>query len=133
MAIHCGSFFRVYPVYCLSVVPVSILYKSIAGRYRPVSLADGPIMARYRFIKNAYRGICIRTTSCGKRELNNCCFAFCWFVCTVCRSLFALPPGAIGRLCSVFVALPGHRLYYFGLFPIFLPFHMGQRHVRAFT
>ena len=34
-------------------VPVSILYKSIAGRYRPVRVADGPITARYRFIKNA--------------------------------------------------------------------------------
>ena len=35
------------------VHPVSILYKSIAGRYRPVRVADGPITARYRFIKNA--------------------------------------------------------------------------------
>ena len=33
--------------------PVSILYKSIAGRYRPVRVADGPITACYRFIKNA--------------------------------------------------------------------------------
>ena len=33
--------------------PVSILYKSIAGRYRPVRVADGPITDRYRFIKNA--------------------------------------------------------------------------------
>ena len=33
--------------------PVSILYKSIAGRYWPVRVADGPITARYRFIKNA--------------------------------------------------------------------------------
>ena len=33
--------------------PVSILYKSIAGRYRSVRVADGPITARYRFIKNA--------------------------------------------------------------------------------
>ena len=33
--------------------PASILYKSIAGRYRPVSYPDGPITARYRFIKNA--------------------------------------------------------------------------------
>ena len=33
--------------------PVSILYKSIAGRYRPVSYPDGPITARYRFVKNA--------------------------------------------------------------------------------
>ena len=34
--------------------PASILSKSIAGRYRPVSYPDGPITARYRFIKNAY-------------------------------------------------------------------------------
>ena len=33
--------------------PVSILYKSIAGRYRPVRVADGPMTARCRFIKNA--------------------------------------------------------------------------------
>ena len=32
--------------------PVSILYKSIAGRYRRVRVADAPITARYRFIKN---------------------------------------------------------------------------------
>ena len=30
--------------------PVSILYKSVAGRYRPVRVADGPITVRYRFI-----------------------------------------------------------------------------------
>ena len=35
---------------------LSILYKSIAGRYRPVRVADGPITARYRFIKNASLG-----------------------------------------------------------------------------
>ena len=33
--------------------PVNILYKSIAGHYRPVRVADGPVTARYRFIKNA--------------------------------------------------------------------------------
>ena len=33
--------------------PVSIFYKSIAGRYRPVRVADGPITARCRFIKDA--------------------------------------------------------------------------------
>ena len=37
-------------------VPASILYKSTAGRYRPVSYPDGPITARYRFMKNAYWG-----------------------------------------------------------------------------
>ena len=31
----------------------NILCKSIAGRYRPVRVADGPITARCRFIKNA--------------------------------------------------------------------------------
>ena len=36
------------------VHPASILYKSTAGRYRPVRYPDGPITARYRFIKNAY-------------------------------------------------------------------------------
>ena len=40
--------------YSHSQSPASILYKSIAGRYRPVRVADGPITARYRFIKNAY-------------------------------------------------------------------------------
>ena len=28
----------------------SILYKSIAGRYRPISYSDGPITTRYRYI-----------------------------------------------------------------------------------
>ena len=37
----------------LFLSPVSILYKSIAGRYRPVSYPDGPITARYRLIKTA--------------------------------------------------------------------------------
>ena len=40
-----------------SLHPASILYKSIAGRYRPVRVADVSITARYRFIKNAYWGI----------------------------------------------------------------------------
>ena len=35
-------------------IPASILYRSIAGRIRPVSYPDGPITARCRFIKNAY-------------------------------------------------------------------------------
>ena len=34
--------------------PASTLHKSTAGRYRPVSYPDGPITARYKFIKNAY-------------------------------------------------------------------------------
>ena len=36
-----------------TIFPVSILDKSIAGLYRPVRVADGPITARYRFIMNA--------------------------------------------------------------------------------
>ena len=38
---------------CLAACTVSILFKSIAGRYRPVRVADGPITARFRFINNA--------------------------------------------------------------------------------
>ena len=34
-------------------IPVSILHKSIAGRYRPVRVADGPITVRHRFMWNA--------------------------------------------------------------------------------
>ena len=40
-------------------IPASSLYKSTEGRYRPVSYPDGPITARYRFIKNAYWDICL--------------------------------------------------------------------------
>ena len=50
--------FLVFFVYCsraitFRIYPVSILYKSIAGRYRSVRVADGPITVRCRFIKNA--------------------------------------------------------------------------------
>ena len=38
--------------------PVGVLYKSTAGRYRPVSNPDGPITARCRLIKNAYWEYC---------------------------------------------------------------------------
>ena len=40
-------------------IPANILYKSTAGRYRPVSYPDGPITSRYRFTKNAYWGTCL--------------------------------------------------------------------------
>ena len=36
-----------------SSYPISILYNSKAGRYRPVRVVDGPLTARCRFIKNA--------------------------------------------------------------------------------
>ena len=53
----------VLPTYTLSncsrlqpfTIPLtSILNKSIAGRYQPVRVTDGPITACYRFIKNVY-------------------------------------------------------------------------------
>ena len=50
---HLNSFDVLKRLKCCLNNPVSILYKSIAGRYRPVMVADGPITARYRFIKNA--------------------------------------------------------------------------------
>ena len=49
-------------------------------------------------------------------------FVVCWLICyscTVCLDLFALPPGAVGRLCSVIVAL---SLYYSSGIP-YLPLH----------
>ena len=57
--------------------PTSILYKSTAGCYRPVSYPDGPIMARCRFIKNAYwearpRSIVLRTNQ-RKHGVNSNC------------------------------------------------------------
>ena len=42
----------------MTVLPVSILYKSTAGRYRPVRVADGPITASCRFIKNSSWAVC---------------------------------------------------------------------------
>ena len=44
---RCGTYF------CKYSFLVSILHKSIAGRYWPLRVADGPITARCRFIKNA--------------------------------------------------------------------------------
>ena len=40
--------------YSIQIFSQLAVYKSIAGRYRPVSYPDGPITARYRFIMNAY-------------------------------------------------------------------------------
>ena len=40
-------------LWLFTAYPVSIPHKSIAGRYRPVRVPDGPITARYRFMKNA--------------------------------------------------------------------------------
>ena len=56
-----------------STCPVSILYESIAGRYRSVRVADGPITARYRFIKNA-SGACSILSAVGElsTKLENC-------------------------------------------------------------
>ena len=47
------SILRFYSDSHFSIYLVSSLHKSIAGRYRPVRVADGPITARYTFIKNA--------------------------------------------------------------------------------
>ena len=47
----------------IEVTPASILYKSTAGRYRPVRVADWRITARYRFIKSAYWNVYYDTSS----------------------------------------------------------------------
>ena len=49
-----ASYFTAH-FYCTTLqaarmIPASILHKSIAGRYRSVRVADGPITARYRFM-----------------------------------------------------------------------------------
>ena len=41
---------------CWEIDPASILYRFIAGRYRPVSYPAWPITARYRFIKKMLTG-----------------------------------------------------------------------------
>ena len=55
IAASCLGLYCLLRYICQSTYPASILYKSTAGRYRPVSYPDGPITARYRFIKNADR------------------------------------------------------------------------------
>ena len=58
-------------------------------------------------------------TLLGKRELDALLFFFFFFVfalCAVCHGWFALSLGAIGRLCSVTVAISGQPLYYFDSF-----------------
>ena len=60
-----------------SVVNVtSILHKSTAGRYRPVSYPDGPITARCRFIKNAIAGNIVKADRLVTRQLQIKHFAF---------------------------------------------------------
>ena len=51
-----------YVAFALPLFSVSILHKSIAGRYQPVRVADGPITARCRFINNA-SWVCISICS----------------------------------------------------------------------
>ena len=58
--------------------PASILYKSSAGRYRPVRVADGPITARCRFIKNAYWAVFKHNDNVLQRKE---CFAYMFFCC----------------------------------------------------
>ena len=53
-----------YKIYHIKLLPVIIVYKSIAGHYWPVNYPDGPIMACYRFIKNAYGAVPFLSFSC---------------------------------------------------------------------
>ena len=45
-----GKFYKQKKTTAPTHYPASILYKSIAGRNRPVSYTDGPLTARYRFM-----------------------------------------------------------------------------------
>ena len=45
------------------------------------------------------------------------CFSLVCVLCIVCHIMFALPFGVIDRLCSVFVAISGNRVYSFLVLP----------------
>ena len=79
-----------------TTTPVNIIHKSIAGRYRPVRVADGPITARYRFIKNASwdftknrmnvrREIATEIIRWTGQQKMYCCFVFVFVFCFVLR------------------------------------------------
>ena len=112
---------------------VSILQKYTAGRYWPVRVADGPITARDRFIKNAgwalriYIYICASSVSKAFKEIkhifaittkgDNICGLFFFVFFSVisymafgCPYLFLISPSfdASGRLCLVIVAFSGY-------------------------
>ena len=58
----------------LGIIPVSILHKSIAGRCRPVRVADGPTTARYRFMKNASWDVAFHHSECDFIGISLWCF-----------------------------------------------------------
>ena len=66
--------------------PVSILHKSTAGRYRPVRVADGPITARCRFMKNASWEVLVQDHL--RSETRQCCQCFDFFQCLLRYALF---------------------------------------------
>ena len=73
--------------------PVSILHKSIAGCYRPVRVADGPITARCRFIKNASweAGLSPKVVfllTVPRWLLCNSSSSVCGFICGVCSASY---------------------------------------------
>ena len=76
MSLCCDAF-----AFVLVAIPASILYKSIAGRYRLVSYPDGPITARYRFIKNAYSDPTINI--CGRAHRGPVCGFVFWLRVTI--------------------------------------------------
>ena len=111
--IVCINTFRSpYPELCVRI-PASILYKSIAGRYRPVSYPDGPISARYRFMKTVHwyvNVLCSIEDSGGLLDLFDCaevqvtCWLMCAFITSVCpktliSSSIKIPESVV--LCEV--------------------------------
>ena len=82
---------------CRCLYPASILYKSIAGRYRPVRYPDGPITARYRFIKNAYWAVTVCSSS-SFGALESLCFLSCFIHIFVSRIVICRRTGTNGRI-----------------------------------
>ena len=79
--------------------PASILYKSTAGRYRPVSYPDGPIRARCRFIKNAYWVLCYQ---CLWSDSSWSCLCVYMCVCPVCACVCVCPVCVCVFVCVFF-------------------------------
>ena len=67
--------------------PASILYKSTAGRYRPVSYPDGPMTARCRFIKIA----CWETTFFALKHLASRNSNICAKKFLLCNKMIVIP------------------------------------------
>ena len=110
----------------MPLYPVSILHKSTAGRYRPVRVADRPITARCRFLKNdnwvtsnfqpiklldrsCWYKFILNSKQCRSRSVGFFRSQLIW-ICTVCKS--KVYPGSAGLELNYYVYFYISLLYY---------------------